>query len=250
MASNSIRYDEPSNLKQKAAAVGHVTTEMGDLVGGESLWNGEYVTHGGLLPQQYDISPTIEEMYSYSQSMRIPHLSSSSLPVHHQLFDNMFASQDTFKVNSAFTRYKKEPGTGFQLSRKSSIKQKSIKRCFDFLRRIHENRRENSRCEVHVEESYTSTHRIAERNRRIKLGEQFLALRSLLADNYKKGDKHSILSNAVVELNQQKLRITELEKHNKALMDEVTQHICEDYSSLSHGNVEDLGKHPLMSSIC
>ncbi|GLJ07222.1 hypothetical protein SUGI_0062100 [Cryptomeria japonica] len=236
MASNSIRYDEPSNLKQKAAAVGHVTTEMGDLVGGESLWNGEYVTHGGLLPQQYDISPTIEEMYSYSQSMRIPHLSSSS--------------QDTFKVNSAFTRYKKERGTGFQLSRKSSMKQKSIKRCFDFLRRIHENRRENSRWEVHVEESYTSTHRIAERNRRIKLGEQFLALRSLLADNYKKGDKHSILSNAVVELNQQKLRITELEKHNKTLMDEVTQQICEGYSSLSRGNVEDLGKHPLMSSIC
>ena len=51
-----------------------------------------------------------------------------------------------------------------------------------------------------------------------------------------KGDKFSILSNSIVELNQLKLRIKDLEQRNKMLMNEVTQHPCEDYSSMTYGD--------------
>ncbi|XP_057832049.2 transcription factor MYC2 [Cryptomeria japonica] len=230
MGSNSILY----NLMEES---------ISDSVTTESLWNEEYVTH--------EISTAMEEMYTCSsQAMGNPQLSSFSLQLQQQLFDNMLAVQNTFRVSSAFTRYKKESANGFQLSQKSSMKQKSIKRCINFFRRIQANEIEKSRWVVRVDESYASTHRMAERNRRIKLTQQFYALRSLLPHNPKKCDKHSILSNAIAQLNEQKLRIAELEQHNKTLMKEVTRHICEGYSSLSDGNVEDLGKHPLMASIC
>ena len=144
---------------------------MGDLVDKEGvIWNGEYATHA-LLPQQSHISPVVEEMHGCSHS-----------------FDEMIVAHNTLKVKSAFIRYNKESSNGFKLNQKSFMKLKLAKRCFAFLRRVHENEREKSRSEVDVhfmEESYASTHRIAERNKRINRSQQFMALQNILGHNPK-----------------------------------------------------------------
>ncbi|GLJ07229.1 hypothetical protein SUGI_0062230 [Cryptomeria japonica] len=213
----------------------------------DRLWTGNDFTDGAQqLPEQYHIDEV------YHQVMDIPQTSTSSL--HYELLGNNLDPHCKSKLNSAFRNYRKESTKEVQLYLVPAVGQKSVKRCFDFLRRTYKNSRDKSSWEANdglVEESYAFTHKLAERNRRTKLTQQFLALRSLVPHNSKKVDKSSTLSNAIMELNRQKLRIQELEQQNQSLTNAVRENsMSEACSSLSYGCAANSRRDAFMHCIC
>ncbi|GLJ07226.1 hypothetical protein SUGI_0062190 [Cryptomeria japonica] len=218
----------------------------GDLVITDRLWTGNDFTDGQQLTEQYHI----EE--AYHQVMGIQQISGS--PPQYELLGNNIDPNCRSKLSSAFRDYRKEPTKEVQLCLAPAVKQKSLKRCFDFLRRTYKNSRDKSSWKANdelVEESYAFTHKLAERNRRTKLSQQFLALRSLVPHSPKKVDKISTLTNAISQLNQQKLRIEELEQQNQSLTSALRENsMSEACSSLSYGCAADSTRDALMQCIC
>jgi len=103
-----------------------------------------------------------------------------------------------------------------------------MKRCFKFLRKIDEKRRESQRlseaANIQGQQEFNGLrhnkgaidHLIAERNRRLKINQHFSLLHSLLPHNSKK-DKYSVLSNTSKYMSELKHRVEELEQTNRAL---------------------------------
>ncbi|GLJ07230.1 hypothetical protein SUGI_0062240 [Cryptomeria japonica] len=212
----------------------------GDLVITDRLWSGNAFTDGQQLTEQYHSDE------AYPQVMDIPQTSTSSHQ--YELVDCNLDLHGRPKLNSAFRNYKKDSKKEIHFCLASRVKQKSLKRCFNFLSRTYKNSRDRSSWEANhgtVEESYALTHKIAERNRRNKLNQQFLALRSLLPHN-PKVDKISTLTNAIFELNQQKLRIEELEQLNQSL----THALRENSISEACSSAADSRRDALMQCIC
>ncbi|GLJ07224.1 hypothetical protein SUGI_0062150 [Cryptomeria japonica] len=216
-----------------------------DLVITDRVWADGYSTYGQQLPEQY-------HNVACHEVMGIPEISRYSLG--YGLFDNNLYPHSRSKSNSAFRNYIKESTEGAQSCLAPAVKQKSVKRCFDFLRMTYQNSRDKSRWETNgglIEESYAVAHKIAERKRRNKLSQHFLALRSLLPHNPKKVDKSSTLSNAIMELNRQKHRIEELEQLNQSLTNAVRENsMSEACSSLSYGCAVDSRRDALKHCIC
>ncbi|GLJ07227.1 hypothetical protein SUGI_0062210 [Cryptomeria japonica] len=217
-----------------------------DLVITDRLWTDKDFPDWQPLPEQCNIDEAYPQVIDVSQA------STSSL--HYELLGNNIDPNCTSKLNSAFRNYRKESRKEVQLCLAPSLGQKSVKRCFDFLRRTYKNSRDKSSWAANdglVEESYAFTHKLAERNRRTKLTQQFLALRSLVPHNPKKADQISTLTNAISELNRQKLRIEELEQQNQSLINALRKKsMSEACSSLSYDCTADSRRSALMHCIC
>ncbi|XP_057832041.2 uncharacterized protein LOC131042736 [Cryptomeria japonica] len=219
--------------------------EKEDLVITDYLWNGEYVDPW-LLHEEYHIPPAFDDLCH--QPMEIPQILSSSLRL-----DDPLPPQIPLKGKSAFQKYEECSTVGVQLNSAPKINQKSIKKCIDFVDRMCKSSKRRSNWEVDdgvVDEAYAFTRMISERKRRSKLSQLFMDLSSILPHNPKKVDKISTLSKAIMELNQKKLRIGELEQQNHKLSNAISHYISESYSSLSNGYSAYLGKSALMACDC
>ncbi|GLJ07228.1 hypothetical protein SUGI_0062220 [Cryptomeria japonica] len=218
-----------------------------DLVITDRPWTDKDFPDWQPLPEQYHIDEAYPQVIDISQD--------SNFSLHYELLGNNIDPHCRSKLNRAFRNYRKESAKEVQLCLAPAVGQKSLKRCFDFLRRTYKNSRDKSSWEANgglVEESYAFTHKLSERNRRNKLSQQFLALRSLVPHNpAKKVDKISTLANSISELNRQKLRIQELEQMNQSLTNALRENsMNEACSSLSYGCAADSTRDALMHFIC